>query len=991
MASGTQSYEMTSGDFAGDMIDKILSRKKKSGSGAKEPEPGGALIATPNKSLFVSGNVSESPLSPGAIVPTPGGDLAGESPGSLAVRDAIIGVTVRFDETVKLLKSQTLLLKGGFEAMSSGFQAIALPTSAIVKSVDGIGFVNVRILDAIEEQTDTQKRIAATQLAEQRQLAADQRLARNERRLEAGQDLSDSQQYQKLLGGSNTKGLLPGGGGGSGTNPISNILSAGTGLLPTVGAGKSVSSAVKAGQTGVRSALKLPALPSAGSLASSMPDFGKFVPDMAKLAQTSAKMLGTSASAMRKMLGGSNLIKAGTGASKESLAAIHAMMDMADEGFLDGARNIDKMSDMLRGYGSEIDLQSSRIYSGIADDADFLEIMKAGGYDVGVGGGTINASDDIIDILARPAGKTSDLVQNLPAEELPKLAAMRTAALDDAGIKAADIATDQLVKAGTKQGLKKGSGLARMMVKQFGAAGTKSILKKIPVVAGVAGILFGIQRAMEGDFFGAGLEISSGIMGATGVGAGASLGIDGYLLARDMGLTPFAEGGIVTGKSPVNALIGETGQAEAVMPLTDETFLKFGEGMLEAQRQNERISSTIQAKGMEKFYRENNSWWDGLVEAFRKILPGWMRGGDGDEDGNTNNVNNTNNDGGGRDIPTSAASVKGSTGEQNLAAFLSTMEATGNQNQADAFQVMLNRTADAKAGGSMRAYGTTLGDQVTGREQFSPLSSAIYGVSADSAAAAKYGPISRELGSNPAERRQRLLEIASQEDGLKALQKLFKGGSATDAATVLKDFKTGGELSQSAAEKIKSMISFRGYNPDGGYDFYRGAGGNYFFGQGSKGKIGSLSEVSPDLTPPPTAPPAVEPPPPVPADVAPKNFFLEYFEKIRKKDGDQSSLNPALMTPYQRQQYGFTAFTPPSATPMSVLGRTINQPPPSPADSSNQQLVAMLSANMQQQQRTPNVTPPPQGLQVGSMGRKPTVDQNASMFAALTLQRLNVG
>ena len=97
------------------------------------------------------------------------------------------------------------------------------------------------------------------------------------------------------------------------------------------------------------------------------------------------------------------------------------------------------------------------------------------------------------------------------------------------------------------------------------------------------------------------------------------------------------------------------------------------------------------------------------------------------------------------------------------------------------------------------------------------------------------------------------------------------------------------------------------------------------------------------------------------------------------------------MTPYQRQQYGFTAFTPPSATPMSVLGRTINQPPPSPADSSNQQLVAMLSANMQQQQRTPNVTPPPQGLQVGSMGRQPTVDQNASMFAALTLQRLNVG
>ena len=71
----------------------------------------------------------------------------------------------------------------------------------------------------------------------------------------------------------------------------------------------------------------------------------------------------------------------------------------------------------------------------------------------------------------------------------------RIASLDNAGYKAAEIATDQLVRSGTKEGLKRGSALARMMVKQFGAAGTRSILKKIPVVAGVAGILFGIQRA----------------------------------------------------------------------------------------------------------------------------------------------------------------------------------------------------------------------------------------------------------------------------------------------------------------------------------------------------------------------------------------------------------------------------------------------------------------------------------------------------------------
>ena len=195
----------------------------------------------------------------------------------------------------------------------------------------------------------------------------------------------------------------------------------------------------------------------------------------------------------------------------------------------------------------------------------------------------------------------------------------------------------------------------------------------------------------------------------------------------------------------------------------------------------------------------------------------------------------------------SQISTNGS-GEQNLAAFLSTMEASGNQNQADAFQVMLNRTADAQAGGSMKAYGTTLGDQITAKEQFSPLSAAIYGVSEDSDAEAKYGPISRALGNTPEERKKKLLEIASQPNGMEALQKLFGGGSASDAVKVLKDFQTGGSLSQQSATDIGSMVSFRGYSDGLPADRYnRGKGGNFFFGQGSK--VGSLTEVSSSLPP----------------------------------------------------------------------------------------------------------------------------------------------
>ena len=185
---------------------------------------------------------------------------------------------------------------------------------------------------------------------------------------------------------------------------------------------------------------------------------------------------------------------------------------------------------------------------------------------------------------------TKKLPQKIAEEAAPK----RIADLSDAGVKTADIATDQLVKQGTKQGLKKGGALTRMMVKKFGAAGTRSLLKKIPVVAGAAGVLFGIQRALEGDFFGAGLEITSGLLGATGVGSGLGLAIDGFLLGRDLGVVPMAQGGIVKGMrgrglpmmlgAGLPSLVGEGGSDEAVLPLNKKTFTSFGMGVMDAMQ-----------------------------------------------------------------------------------------------------------------------------------------------------------------------------------------------------------------------------------------------------------------------------------------------------------------------------------------------------------------------------------------------------------------------
>ncbi len=86
------------------------------------------------------------------------------------------------------------------------------------------------------------------------------------------------------------------------------------------------------------------------------------------------------------------------------------------------------------------------------------------------------------------------------------------------------------------------SKLAAALAKTTGKTASKgvfkSVLKQIPVIAGVAGVYFGIERALKGDLMGAGLEITSGLLGATGTTPGIGLAIDGYLLGRDLGALP---------------------------------------------------------------------------------------------------------------------------------------------------------------------------------------------------------------------------------------------------------------------------------------------------------------------------------------------------------------------------------------------------------------------------------------------------------------------
>lgn len=90
------------------------------------------------------------------------------------------------------------------------------------------------------------------------------------------------------------------------------------------------------------------------------------------------------------------------------------------------------------------------------------------------------------------------------------------------------LATETAEKAVTKTATK---GIAKTAGKGLG----KSLLKKIPLVGLGAGLLFATQRLMEGDYVGAGLEVSSGAASLIpGAGTATSIGIDAAIAARDI-------------------------------------------------------------------------------------------------------------------------------------------------------------------------------------------------------------------------------------------------------------------------------------------------------------------------------------------------------------------------------------------------------------------------------------------------------------------------
>ena len=149
---------------------------------------------------------------------------------------------------------------------------------------------------------------------------------------------------------------------------------------------------------------------------------------------------------------------------------------------------------------------------------------------------------------------------------------------------------------------------------QFGGKGGKGLLKsgalagkRLPLIGAILGTAFAIDRARKGDFMGAGLEVASGLLGLTPFTTGLGLGIDGFLLARDLGMTPMRErGSIIPSGANVPFNVGgrmfsmnENGDERIRVEKDDKSrHLDAGLGLIEAMKSKRNDYVKIMGQGV---------------------------------------------------------------------------------------------------------------------------------------------------------------------------------------------------------------------------------------------------------------------------------------------------------------------------------------------------------------------------------------------------------
>jgi hypothetical protein len=191
------------------------------------------------------------------------------------------------------------------------------------------------------------------------------------------------------------------------------------------------------------------------------------------------------------------------------------------------------------------------------------------------------------------------------------------------------IADDLIIKYGDD--VLSNSAVGKLFGKGTAKLGWRRVLKAIPGIGLGLGLVFGIQRAMQGDLLGAGLEISSGVLGLNPATTGLGMGSDGYLLARDLGAVPMRTGGTIY-PSRTNSMLNvggrgfsfnEPGNKEVVRVEkdTDNRFIEMGEGIVEGFKKKKSDYIALNSIGVERGLRTlgSDGFFSGLFKNTKDI------------------------------------------------------------------------------------------------------------------------------------------------------------------------------------------------------------------------------------------------------------------------------------------------------------------------------------------------------------------------------------
>lgn len=234
---------------------------------------------------------------------------------------------------------------------------------------------------------------------------------------------------------------------------------------------------------------------------------------------------------LQESLGGGNLSKAlkegaETGLAESNRGKIDPKSDVAKGVSADKQINeyLASILNAISVWHNLIGLPIIGLLGGILAGVTVMAI-SVGGLDVAKG------------LLKSGKGKLGGMLQS--AKSLLPGAAAATASSGVAGAvgNAAQSVGTGAAGAATGAATKTGAGA---LAKTAG----KSLLKKIPIIGGIAGVGYGINRLIQGDYLGAAGEVASGAASTIpGIGTAASIGMEMALAARDANManaTPVA-------------------------------------------------------------------------------------------------------------------------------------------------------------------------------------------------------------------------------------------------------------------------------------------------------------------------------------------------------------------------------------------------------------------------------------------------------------------